>query len=194
MRAQRQAAGPRAHAVRTALSMVLVVAALCVAAPAHADAPADYAAGVAAHARGDVVTAMAMLRRAADAGHVPAMVRLAYLLDKAEENEAAFALYKRAADAGSSAAELALGVMYAAGEGVAADRGKALQWMSRAAGQRYGPALVTLARVYAQGDLGVTPDRAEARRLLELGAAAGYAPALQELTRLQDAATDGSSR
>ena len=154
--------------------------------PVRADANNDYQNGVAAHARGDVIAAIELLNRAADQGHVGAMVRLGYVLDKAEQNEAAFKVYSRAAESGSREAALALGVMYANGEGVRKNHPKALEWISRAAKAGLGQAVVTIAMVYLRGDLGVSPDRRQAIRWLKKGATAGYEPAKRELRLLCD--------
>jgi len=154
-------------------------------APARADARTDYERGLAAHDRGDVVAALPLLHSAAEQGHVKAMVRLAYLLDKAEENESAVRWYTRAAQAGDAEAALGLGTLYANGEGVPRDAALALRWITRAAQAGYGPALVTLAAIYRRGDLGVAASREQARHWLEQAVAAGYGPARTELERLQ---------
>jgi TPR repeat protein len=147
----------------------------------------EYEAGVAAHDRGDVVTAIERLRLAVAQSHVPAMVRLAYVLDKAEANAEAFQLYRQAAEAGNAEAALALGVMFVTGEGGTRDAAQALAWITRAAQAGHGPALVVLARAHLDGSLGLAPSRAQARDWLERGAAAGYGPARDELERLRDA-------
>jgi TPR repeat protein len=152
---------------------------------AAADAQSDYEAGVAAHDRDDVITAMEFLQKAVDQAHVPAMVRLGYLLDKGEQNQAAFQMYRRAAEAGSAEAALAVGVMYANGEGVPQDNVQALAWLARAAKAGHGPAMVTLAQVHLRGDLEMQPDRGEALRWLEQAVSAGYGPAKLELERLR---------
>ena len=154
-----------------------------------ADEQDDYVAGIAAHERGDVIAAMELLRRAAGAGHVAAMVRLGFLLDEAEENDAAFQVYLQAAEAGSPEGALAVGVMYANGEGVTKDPHKALIWITRAADAGYGPAQVTLAQLYLRGEMGVVRDRDQALKILDRSARAGYEPAKQQLEALRNEKT-----
>lgn len=152
---------------------------------AYADAAADYKQGAEAYNRDDVITAMTLLRRATDAGNVKAMTLLAYILDKSEENEEAFRLYQRAAGLGSKEATLAVGAMYATGEGVARDPKRALEWINKAATAGYEPAMVALAKVYLEGKLGVVASRAKGMAWLERAAAAGYEPAKTELEKLR---------
>ena len=60
-------------------------------------APEEYIK-LAEHAfdQSDIVSAMRYYRKAAEAGYAPAMSRLAYLLDKSEEDEEAITWLKRA--------------------------------------------------------------------------------------------------
>src|SRR5512138_2091693 len=103
---------------------------------------------------GDLITAMALLRQAAKAGHAPAQARLADLLDVAEQDAQAVALYRKAAEQGNAAGEFGLGRMLAQGEGVARDVAEGLRWIQRAAAQDHAPAIEWLARAHRSGDLG----------------------------------------
>jgi TPR repeat protein len=114
---------------------------------------------------GDLITAMALLRKAADDGHAPAQARLADLLDVAEQDAQAVALYRKAAEQGHPAGEFGLGRMLAQGEGVARDVPAGLQWIQRAATKDHAPAIDWLARAHRSGDLGLPRDAQEAARL-----------------------------
>jgi len=126
MRFQFQGRGAR---VLRALGVLLVWHA-CFAWAAPED---DFRAGSQAYRTGDVVQAMALLKRSADAGHAPSQSLLAYILDKAEFDEDAVAYYRKAAAQGDAEGEFGLGSMYAAGEGVKRDRAEARKWITRAA-------------------------------------------------------------
>lgn len=101
--------------------------------------------------RGDVTAAMTALRPLAEAGYVPAQVRLAYYLDYAEDDSTAFHWYATAAAAGDAEAQFYLAKLYGAGEGTATDTAAALDWYVRAADQGYLPAIRVLAMSYEQG-------------------------------------------
>lgn len=114
---------------------------------------------------GDIVTAMGLLRQAADRGHAPAQARLGDLLRASEDYAQAVELYRKAADQGDPAGEVGLGRMYADGYGVPRDPAKALALYRKAEGSRYWPALDMLARAYRAGDLGLPRDLARAQEL-----------------------------
>jgi len=114
---------------------------------------------------GDLIAAMALLRKAADQGYAPAQARLADLLDASEQDAEAVALYRKAAEQGDPAGEFGLGRMLANGEGVARDPVAALQWYRKAVAREHAPAIEALARALRSGDLGLTRDPAEAERL-----------------------------
>lgn len=152
-------AGPRS--IRAS---VLVLA--CLAAGAALAGPREDTERAEASVRaGDLVTAMALLRKASDAGYAPAQARLADLLDAAEFDAEAVALYRKAADQGDPAGEYGLGRMLANGEGVAKDPAQALAYFRRSAARDHWQAVDALARAYRAGDLGLPRDLAEASRL-----------------------------
>ncbi len=165
-------------------SIVMFSLSLLVMATAAAGGDEDYREGKAAYDRGDVVAAVELLDRAAEEGHVRALTLLGYVYDKSEENEAAVRYYQRAAALGDGEALLALGAMYANGEGVARDFAQAVRLMEQSADAGHGPAAVTLANAYRDGGLGLSVDRAAARHWLERGIESGYEPARLELERL----------
>ena len=82
----------------------------------------DLRDGAAAFERGDLLSAMTLYRRAAEAGSAPAQSRLAYLLDYSEDNEGAFRWYRQAAEQGHAQGQHGLAQMYAKGEGTEKDR------------------------------------------------------------------------
>lgn len=164
-----------------------LAAALLVLAGAAFGAPADdYKRGEAAYRGGDVVTAMAALRRAADQGHAPAQVLLADILDRAEFDEEALAWYRKAADQGDPAGEHGLGAMLLAGEGTKKDAGQAWFWFARAADRGFEPAVLALANAHlraARGEEAVSPDPARAAEWLRKAADLDYLPAVDALAR-----------
>ncbi|UCB55658.1 MAG: sel1 repeat family protein [Thiotrichales bacterium] len=117
----------------------------------------------------DIVSAMSYYRKAAEAGYVPAQIRLAYLLDKSEENEEAVRWYQMAADTGDAEAEHGLAEMYAGGDGVAQDGSEAMRLFTSSASKGYTPAIRVMATAYEKGEMGVRVDYETAREWLEKG-------------------------
>ncbi|MBI5275340.1 MAG: sel1 repeat family protein [Burkholderiales bacterium] len=120
--------------------------------------------------RGDLPTAMALLRKAADANYGPAQARLGDLLLAAEYDEEAVALFRKAAAQGDPAGETGLGRVYADARGVKRDPAAALEWYRKAEKKNHLPALDALARAYHAGDLGLPKD---AQKAAEYAARAG---------------------
>lgn len=142
-----------------------LAAALLAPALAHADARQDTERAEVSYRSGDVVTAMALLRKAADQGYAPAQARLADLLDAAEQDAEAVALYRKSAEQGDPAGEYGLSRMLISGEGVARDLPAALALLRKAAGKDHPPAIDALARAYRAGSLGLPRDLQEAAQL-----------------------------
>ena len=113
-------------------------------------------------ARGDLVTAIALWRKAANEGYAPAQVWLGDILDKAEEDQEAVEWYRKAAAQGSPAGEYGLGQMYAKGEGVKKDFAEAQTHILRAAQKNYLPAVTLMMNAYRAGTFGLTRDLAQA--------------------------------
>ncbi|MBI3374934.1 MAG: sel1 repeat family protein [Betaproteobacteria bacterium] len=156
----------------------------------------DYRRGEQAFRGGDVVTAMAALRRAADAGHAPSQVLLGDILDQAEFDAEALAWYRRAAEQGDAAGEYSVGGMYFSGEGVKKDLSQAYFWFLRAAEKKYAPATIALANAYIraeQGEIPVSPDKSVAADWLRKAAALDYLPALEALAQAYRAGGFGIS-
>ena len=176
---QMQLQGKLAMATR-GLAMLLVWYA-CAAWAAPED---DYRAGSEAYRGGDVVRAMSLLKKSADAGHAPSQSLLAYILDKAEFNDEAAAYYRKAAEQGEPEGEYGLGSMYASGEGMKRDLGEARKWIPRAAEKGHAAAINSLAQAYLSGELGIDETQrtgAEALRWVRRAADSGYLPALERL-------------
>lgn len=134
-------------------ALLCVLLALCgAAAPCAEDPAAQFARGETAFNRGDLGEAIRLFREAAEQGHAPAQSRLAYVLDKAEENEEALAWYRKAAEQGDAQGQFGLGQMIAVGEGTGKDPATGLAWILRAAGQGLLPALVAGARLLEAGE------------------------------------------
>lgn len=166
---------------------MLAAAALSGAGPAFADPRLDTEAAERAYTLDDVVTAMALFRRAADAGYAPAQARLGDIFDSAEEDLLAVEYYRKAAGQNLAAGEYGLGRMYDKGEGVAKDTAEALKWYRRAAEKDYLPAVLIIARAYLVGALGLPASKVDAEawgnRVVRLG---GLMPA--EPTRAEKGA------
>lgn len=126
-----------------------------------------------AFTRADLVDAMSLYRQAAELGHSPAQIRLAQLLDTAEENEKAYHWYTVAAEQGDPAGQFGLAQLLSLGEGVPEDPEQANVWFERAAAQNYAPAIRVLALAYEQGGMGQRVDYDTAVKWLEVGASAG---------------------
>jgi hypothetical protein len=144
----------------------------------------DFRAGSRALHAGDVVQAMALLKKSADVGHAPSQSLLAYILDKAEFNEEAIAYYRKAAAQGDAEGEFGLGSMYAAGEGVKRDPVEARRWITRAAERGHATAINALAHAYIKGELGIDANErnnAEALRWVRRAADSGHLPAMENL-------------
>lgn len=113
----------------------------------------------------DFVTAMHLLRKAAEQNHAPAQARLADLLLLGFEDQA-LALYQKAAAQGDPGGEYGLGRMHAEGMGgLQPDPEKALEWYRKAERKNHAPAIDALARAYRQGSLGLPKDPEKARAL-----------------------------
>ena len=143
-----------------------------------------YKAGNESYQRNDWMTAITQLRQAAKAQHIPAMLLLAYILDRAEEDADAVRWYRKAAMMNSAEAAMELGIMVANGYGVKKNSAKGVEWITRAAKLGHHPATMLLASAYIDGKMGIRPDLREAQKWLELAARDGFAPAIKELARM----------
>ena len=126
------------------------------------EAADDLQAGIDAFNRGDLVGAMTLYEKAAEAGSPEAQVRLAYLLDYAEDNERAFYWYRAAADQGSPDGMAGLAEMYSKGEGVEQDSARARELFEQAGEAGHAASIRVLISVYEEGGLGVEEDETQA--------------------------------
>ncbi|MBI1778920.1 MAG: sel1 repeat family protein [Proteobacteria bacterium] len=89
--------------------------------------------------------------------------RLALLILQALRRDAdAFPMLLKAAELGDDTAMVDLARAFERGEGIGADPRLALAWLERAAAADNALAIVRLAEVYEEGELGVAPDSAKA--------------------------------
>ncbi len=119
--------------------------------------------------KADVISAMNHYRKAADAGYAPAMVRLAYLLDKSEANEKSIEWFKKAVELGDAEAQFELARMTAYGEGIALDKKKALDLFTQSANQGFISAIHVLAIAYENGGFDLRIDYESAQHWLQRG-------------------------
>ncbi len=132
-------------------------------------------------ARGDLLTSLALWRKAAQQGYAPAQARLGDILDKAEEDVEAVEWYRKAALQGNASAEYGLGQMYVKGEGVKKDLEQARLYILRAAEKDYLAAVTLMMEAYRIGGLGLSADKDKAEaweaRLIKLSPGYKRAPA-----------------
>ncbi|MBB3808063.1 tetratricopeptide repeat protein [Pseudochelatococcus contaminans] len=132
---------------------------------------------------------LALLQKAADAGHPLAAYNLAVALIGARDQQdltRAADLLRRAADSEVADAQYALGILLREGRGVSPDITAAAQWMARAAANGNTDAQVELAIMLFNGS-GITASEERAARLFALAAARGNAIAQNRLARIQAA-------
>ena len=166
---------------RAGLAVALLLAGSGMATAAPED---DYKSGVQAVERGDVTAAMASLRKAAEAGHLLAQVRLARILDDAEFNDEAVEWYRKASERGSAEGEYGLGTMYLAGEGVKKDVPQGYRLITQAAEKDFEPAVLALASAYLlmeKGELEVELDKGRAVDWLQRAAKFDHLPSIDAL-------------
>ena len=139
--------------------------------------------GVAAYKKRDWEKSMKLLKPLADEGnavaqeHVGRIYRTGFFNGRADFGNA-LKYYRLAAAKNVAVAQLGLGSMYKAGEGVTESEAEAVVWFRKAADQGDAAAQMNLAAMYRYGK-GVPKDIKEAQRLLKL-AAAGTDPEYDE--------------
>src|SRR5437899_4160846 len=93
--------------------------------------------GIAAHKRGDYVTALRLLRPLAEQGNASAQLRLGAMSESGQgvpqDYVEALKWFRKAADQGNGDAQFNLGLLYEKGKGVAQDKTEALRWFRKAA-------------------------------------------------------------
>jgi len=154
--------------------------------PAVAGPDEDYAAGMIQYERNDFTNAMPLIRKAADGGHVKAMIVMATMLDAAEVDDQAAAYYRKAADAGNLDGVYGLATMYASGDGVKKDVQEARNLIIRAAEGGHQQATWVLAQAYIRGELSIPEDQRDGKDALKwitLAADKEFLPALEALEK-----------
>lgn len=115
-----------------------------------------YMKGRAAFDAGDIVGAMALLRKAADAGHPQAQAAYGYLLDESDYDEDAAKYYRLAAEQGNGDGYFGLASLHMNGSGgLAQDNAKILDLLEKAARAGHQQAVISLATAYIGGGLGL---------------------------------------
>jgi len=143
---------------RAALGAVLlaVVVPLAMAGPAEDTEQAEKE-----FARGNLVTALSLWRKAAEQGNATAQARLGDILDKADEDAEAVKWYQKSAEQGNAAGEFGLGDMYAKGEGIKQDYEQARKHLLSSAEKGYLPAMTVVRDMYKAGSHGIEADKAK---------------------------------
>jgi TPR repeat protein len=158
--------------------------------PTDPDKPADVK-GTADIAPSDVATAIKFCKIAA-----PASRRALYQLGRAyaanRQPADAVAAYRKAIDKGSSAAMVELGILYAAGSGVAKDDAQARKLFERAAAAGNPRGVTRLTALSSGGAAGPPADPAEARAMLAKAAEANSAEAQFQLGVMYAEGTGGA--
>jgi TPR repeat protein len=149
-------------------------------------APADdFQRGQLAYHRGDVVGAMGALRPAAQAGHAPSQVLLAFILERADFSEEAVALYRQAAAQGDAEGHAGLANACLSGRGVAKDEKLAALHFSKAADGGHALAIDAVATAWLRGQWGLDAqaDPATARAAVQRAAERGHLPSAEALVQ-----------
>lgn len=144
----------------------------------------DYKEALQLYNRGDVASAINILRKGADGGHAASQALLADILDQSDYNEEAVAYYRKAAAQGNADAEFGLGRMYLTGEGVKRDVAEARTWILRAAERSHVLATAVIAQAYMKGELGIADNERQsetAYKWIRRAADQGHLPSLEYL-------------
>lgn len=144
----------------------------------------NYAAAVEAQNRADLITAMSLFQRAADAGHAAAQAGYAAILQRGQALEEAFKYYERSANQGDKDGQYGLGTLYFAGEGVPQNFTEARKWFSLAAAQGHILAVNFMADIYLSDRMGLSATERQSPAALQwIRQAAGndHLPALDAL-------------
>ncbi len=115
----------------------------------------EYRLGLQAYRRGDVASAMGLLRAPARAGHAGSQTLLAFILERADLADEAARLYAQAAAQGDADAHAALAGLYLTGRGIAKDEKLALAHFSKAAQLGHAASIDVLADAHLKGTMGL---------------------------------------
>ena len=157
--------------------------------PTDPDKPADVK-GAAEIAPSDVATAIKFCKIAAPTSR-RALFQLGRAYAASGQPADAIAAYRKAIDKGSSAAMVELGILYAAGSGVAKDEAQARQLFERAAAAGNPRGVTRLTALSNGGTAGPPEDPAQARAMLAKAAEANSAEAQFQLGVMYAEGTGG---
>jgi TPR repeat protein len=176
------------HSSAHAQSADLVLCDRLAADPADPDKPADVK-GVDHVAPSDVTTAIKFCRTASGSSR-RAFYQLGRAYEAGQQMPAAIAAFRKAADKGSTSAMVELGVMYAAGSGVAKDEAEARKFFERAAAAGNARGATNLMTLSGSGTAS-SSDPADARAMLAKAADANSAEAQFQLGLMLAQGTGG---
>lgn len=149
----------------------------------------DFEDGRAAYRSKDYATALAKLKKAAQAGDTRAQISLGFMYEDGkgvtQDYVQAVRWYTKAAELGDASAQFLLGSMYENGKGVAQDYVQAVRWYTKAAEAGDVDAQYKLGQMYANGQ-GVPQDYLQAARWYTKAAEAGNVGAQQILALMYD--------
>lgn len=169
----------------TSVASLASILALLHAGPAQAGPAEDYAEGTRQrYAVGDLIAAMPLLRRAADAGHAAAQAAIGEILDHADSDGEAIEYFRKSAAQGNADGQFGLATMLVAGEGAPKNLAEARKWIVMAAEQGHKIAINELAQAYIVGGLDIPDDKrqsAEALRWIRTAADNGYLTAMDKM-------------
>lgn len=185
---------PRGRAVKTLISVVVLVMLLVHSGIGQSDPPPEEkfqkALGLLSatgRTPADRNEAMKLLQSAGESGYAPAQTALGMVYSRdsvtTRDTPKAIEWLTRAADQDDWIAQLTLGRIYFTGDGVPQDSARAREWLSRAAATGDGIAAYYLGLLY-DGRLGVTSDRAEAANWYRQSAETGNPYAQEKLANL----------
>jgi len=165
-------------------SIACAAVGLLIGASAFATPEQDHQAGVQAYARGDVVSAMTVLRAPAKAGHAPSQTFLAFILDRSDFLEQAFSLYRDAAAQDHPEGHAGLANAYLTGRGIAKDEKLALLHFSKAAELGHPAAIEVMANAHLKGQLGLaSAPPAQTLAAVRRAADKGHLPSVEALAQ-----------
>lgn len=147
----------------------------------------DYQTGARMYQVGDMLGAMPIVKKAADAGHAAAQAMYAdMILAGGSGDEEALGYFTKSAEQGNADGQFGLGSMYASGEGVKRDVGVGRKWVTKAAEQGHPSAINEMALAYMTGGLGIAEEARkseEALRWIRLAAGNNFVLAIRELVK-----------
>jgi len=147
----------------------------------QADARSDGELGIAEYRNGNLIEAMQLLEKSAMQGYLPAQTTLAFILDSAERDSEAFHWYREAAERQDAAGLFGLAGMYAKGEGITKDPGKAGRLIQQAAGLEHLEAMRVFAHALEYGQLGFSTSPGTAAKWYRQAAGLGDEVSIRRL-------------